>query len=421
LKELATMERKENLLTAKEVAGAGPGWHADGNNLYLRVDHSPDGSKRKRWIVRVTRDGKKRDFGAGSADRTSLALARKRRNAILDQLADGKDPVAEKHAIRQAAATAKKTAKTFGEAAEAAFKIREPGWKKGSSTPGAWVKSINVDMKPLLRLPVGEIGVAEVKSVVKPFSDRGSLVAGRGLLSRIEIVLAYATAHEWRKGDNPASWSIFEHLFPHRPNGGKRHHPALDWKDMPAFMAKLRAAEMSLSAVALELIALTATRSNEVRGMRWDEIDWDAKLWTAPPERMKRSVEFKVPLSQQALALLKPLYETKRRAQLVFPGPRSGAWIANQTLWKTMVQVTGKTATTHGLRASFRSWCEDVGVEHEVAEACLAHGKGDQTAQAYNRGEMVERRRIVMQRWANFLDGKVSAKVLSIAGRKKKR
>jgi integrase len=416
------MERKENLLTAKEVAGAGPGWHADGNNLYLRVDHSPDGGKRRRWICRVTRDQKKRDFGCGSADRTSLALARKRRDAILAQLADGLDPVEVKREKREADTTAKKAAHTFGDAARAVFENRSPGWKKGSSTPGAWVKSINVDCKALLKLPVGEIGVHQVKSVVAPFWDRGNLVAGRGLLSRIELVLAYATAHEWRVGDNPASWSIFQHLFPHRQNGGKRHHPALDWKDTPAFIAKLRQSENSLSAVALELIALTACRSNEVRGMRWDEIDWDESLWTAPPERMKRSVEFKVPLSEQALRLLKPLYETRGRAQLVFPGPQPGKSIANQALWTMMQRATGKTATTHGLRASFRSWCEDVGVEHEVAEACLAHGKGDQTAQAYNRGEMVERRRVVMQRWGRFLNGEPeegSTKVIPLARRKK--
>jgi integrase len=401
------MERKENLLTARYVAKAGPGWHADGNNLYLRVDHSPDGGKRKRFIVRVTRDGKKRDFGAGSSDRTSLAYARRKRDVILAQLADGLDPVAEKHAAREATATAKKAAHTFGDAARGVFDNLSPKWKKGSSTSGAWIKSINVDCRTLLKMPVGEVGVAQIKAVVEPFWKRGHHVAAKGLLSRIEAIIEYALSHEWRpEGDNPAAWKRFKNIFPARPNGGKRHHAMVRHEDMPAFLTKLRAAEASLSAVALELIALTATRSNEARGARWDEFDWDAKLWTVPPERMKREIEFKVPLSEQALRLLKPLYETKRREQLVFPGPRSGSWIANQTLWTTMQRATGKTATTHGLRASFRSWCEDVGIPFEVAEACLAHGKGDQTAQAYNRGEMVERRREFMQRWADHLDPK---------------
>jgi integrase len=415
------MERDRNLLTAREVTGAGPGWHTDGANLYLRVDDSPDGGRRKRWIVRVTRDGKKRDFGVGAAATTSLAVARKKRDQILLQLADGKDPVAEKREARQVAATAKKTAKTFADAADQVFRNRSPGWKKGSSTPGAWVRSLTRDCKPLLKMPVGEIGVHQVKSVVAPFWTRNKLVAGRALLSRIELVLAFATAHEWRSGDNPASWSIFQHLFPHRANGGKkRPHPALDWKDMPAFMARLRRVEDSLSAIALELIALTATRSNEVRGMRWPEINWDEKLWTVPPDRMKRSVEFKIPLSEQALGLLKPLCETRGREQLVFPGPR-GKPLINQSLWKSIRRITNKTATTHGLRASFRTWAADHGVPDDLGEACLAHAKGDPVKAAYNRAEMVERRRAVMQRWASFICGTgPEAKVVAIGSRRKR-
>jgi integrase len=194
------------------------------------------------------------------------------------------------------------------------------------------------------------------------------------------------------------------------------------WRDMPAFIAKLRQSKDSLSAVALELIALTACRSNEVRGMRFDEIDWDASLWTVPPERMKRQIEFKVPLSKQAFALLKTLDATKApRAQLVFPGPRPGKPVANQGLWAQMGRTTGKTATTHGLRASFKSWGEDVGVDHQVAECCLAHAKGDSTVAAYNRGEMVERRRVTMQSWADFLDGKASGEVVAIGSAKRRR
>jgi integrase len=424
------MERDRNLLTSRQVETAKEGWHTDGGNLYLRVDDSPDGGRRKRWIVRVTRDGKKRDFGVGAAATTSLAVARKRRDEILDQLKNDIDPVAKKREARVKAKEEAAARRTFGEAAEAVFKNRSPGWKKGSTTPAAWVKSINKDCKSLLKRPVAEIGFAEVKSVVAPFWARNKLVAGRALLSRIEAVIEYAFAHEWRpEGDNPAAWKRFVHLFPARPNGGrKRPHPMLKWPDVPAFLTKLRGVvSPSLSAVALELIALTATRSNEVRGARWSEFDWDKKLWTIPPERMKRSIEFRVPLSEQALDLLKPLYDTKGRDQLLFPAAprlgwavRPGQPIANQTLWTTMVRVTGKTATTHGLRASFRTWCGDVGVEHEVSEACLAHGAGDAVVQAYNRAEMVERRRAVMQRWADFVSGtEPDAKVVAIGSQRK--
>jgi integrase len=414
------MERDKNLLTERQVKNAAPGWLSDGNCLYLRTDIS-GGIVRKRFICRITREGRKRDFGCGSADKVSLKLARRRRDEILELVRDGIDPVAAKRQARQTANAAKKAAHTFGEAANEVFKNRSPRWKKGSTTPATWMKSVNRDSRALLRLPVGEIGVAEVKSVVKPFWDRGNLVAGRALLSRIEMVLAFATANEWRKGDNPASWTIFEHLFPHRQNGGKKHHPMVAYGDMPNFIKKLRGTDASLSAVALELIAFTALRSDSVRGARWDEFDWDAKLWTVPKERMKLEVEFKVPITDQMRALLKPLHDPNSREQLVFPGPRSGKWIANQTVWKTMQRVTDGTATTHGLRASFTSWCEDVGVDDKVAEACLAHGKGNQTAQAYNRGEMVERRRKVMERWGRFITGtEPDAKVVPIAGRKRR-
>jgi integrase len=398
------MERDRNLLTSRGVETAKDGWHTDGGNLYLRVD-----GDRRRWIVRVTRGGKKRDFGVGGADKVSLKLARQKRDRILAQLADGLDPVAEKREAREAEAqakAAKAARKTFGEAARAVFRNREPAWKKGSSTSSAWVRNLNKDCKPLLKMPVAEIGVHQIKSVVEPYWERGKFVAGRALLSRIEAVLDYAFAHEWRpEGDNPAAWKRFVHLFPARPNGGKRPHPMVKWPDMPAFLTKLRKVEDSMSAVVLELITLTACRSNEIRGLRWSEVDFKAKVITIPPERMKRSIEFKVPLSEQALGLLRPPHEAPGRPQqLVFPGPKDKPLI-NQSLWKMIRRVTGKTATTHGLRASFGTWASENGVTDELLNMCLAHAKKDQTIAAYNRAENVERRRVVMQNWANFLDG----------------
>jgi integrase len=135
---------------------------------------------------------------------------------------------------------------------------------------------------------------------------------------------------------------------------------------------------------------------------------------------MKRSVEFKVPLSEQALAALKPLYETKGRDPLVFPGPRVNRPILNEALWKVVRSLTANTATTHGLRSSFRSWCSDVGIDDQLAEFCLAHDPKGPVQAAYNRAETIDRRREVMTRWATFLDGKTSAKVVAIAARKKR-
>jgi integrase len=409
------MERDMNLLTSRGVETAKDGWHSDGNNLYLRVD-----GDRRRWIVRVTRNGKKRDIGCGALDKVSLAFARRKRDHILAQLRDGLDPVEEKRKTRQE--SQKKTALvTFRQAAEAAYKVISPKWKKGSSSFAGWTKTIIKDCKSLHRMPVSGITEDHVWSVIEPFVERNELVAAKLALNRIHTILACAKSNKWRSGDNPASWDIFQFKIPARQNGAKQHYPMLKWPDMPAFLTKLRGVEDSKSAAALELITFTACRSNEIRGLRWSEVDFDAKFLTIPPERMKRSVEFKVPLSDQAVTLLKSLHEASGDELLVFPGPRSGRSILNQTLWETMQRVTDRTATSHGLRASFATWASERGVPDELIDMCLAHGKRSQTTAAYNRAENVERRRVVMQDYANFICGtEPNAKIVPLARRKQR-
>jgi integrase len=243
--------------------------------------------------------------------------------------------------------------------------------------------------------PIAEIGVNEIKAVVKPFWDRNEPVAARALLSRIEAVLDYAFAHEWRpEGDNPAAWKRFKHLFPTQPNG-RQHHKAVTWAKMPALYAKLAEID-SMSALALRLIILTGCRSNEIRGLMWGEVDFEAKTITIPASRMKRSIEFPAPLSSQALGLLKGLYRDQTSGELVFPS-QSGKPVSNQSLWSIIGEASDNEATTHGTRASLRSWMGDMGVEFEVAEAMLAHAPGDAAVQAYHRTTMTERRRPVLQ------------------------
>jgi integrase len=392
------MKRRENLLTAREVETVGDGWHADGGNLYLRVD-----GDRRRWIVRVTREGRKRDFGCGSAQRVSLRFAREKRDGILAQLKDGLDPVAAKREAREKAKTEALSGHSFKEAAEAVMQNRESGWKKGSTSFASWLKSVNVDCRPLLKMPVSDITRNDVKAVVAPFWQRGHHAAARALLSRIELVLAYAIANEWRTAANVAAWSVFEHIAPVRPNGGQKPHPALKWREMPAIYAKL-GESVSLSTLALQLIILTGCRSNEIRSLRWDEIDLEAKVITIPASRMKRGKDFPVPITDQMLAILKPLHDTKGRDQLVFPGPRPGRPISNQTAWVAFRRVAGE-ATTHGCRSSLRSWMADHRVEFEVAEAMLSHEPGSAVVNAYQRSPLLERRRPVLEAWSRFVSG----------------
>jgi integrase len=404
------MERRENLLTSRQVETAKDGWLADGNCLYLRTD-----GVRKRWLVRVTRDGRKRDFGVGSVKTTTLAFARKKRNAILAQLADGVDPLIAKREAREAAASAKKAAHTFREAAVAVMAAREGAWKQGSSSFASWRKNLFVDAKPLHKAAVEAITVEDVKRVLQPIWDRGHMTAARRVLTCVELTLSYAIAHGWRTAGNPALWSVFRHIAPTKPNG-KKHHPALKWQEMPALYAKLGESG-SLSALALQLIILSGCRSGEIRGLKWSEVDFNTKIITIPPIRMKRQTEFPVPITDQMLAILKPLHDTKGRDQLIFPGPRPGRPIANQACW-TMIRRAADGITTHGCRSTLRSWMGDHGVEFDVAEAMLSHAPGSAVVTAYMRSSMLERRRPVLEAWGRFVSGEdATGKVVPIKKR----
>ena len=306
-----TMAR--NKLTAAEVANAGDGVHGDGDGLNLRIK----GASRK-WIYRYTRDGKVTELGLGSAHAVPLKLARKLRDQHEQALAQGLDPRSER-------SKRKVVAKTFAEAAEELIAARRQKWRANATTGretslSEWRVHLGGVCKPIAKRPVGEITVEDIKPIVKPYFDRGKSDTGRRLLKRIERVFAFAKAHGWRTADNPASWEIFEHILQDDGKSGPQPmHPALDWRELPAFMARLRSSRETMSRLALEMIILTACRSGEVRGARWDEMDLDTALWTLPPARMKRQREHVVPLSPPAIAFLRRL-EAAQTGNYVFPG-----------------------------------------------------------------------------------------------------
>jgi integrase len=293
---------------------------------------------------------------------------------------------------------------------------RQEKWRANAndgrtSSLDEWTKHLTVDCKPIANRFVGEIETADIKPIVRPYWSDGRKTTGRRLLGRIEMVFNYAKAHDWRKSDNPAAWAIFQHILQAQgPSGPKDHHPALDWRKTPAFMAALRASESSMAAMALELMILTACRSGEVRGMRWDEIDLDAAVWTIPGERMKRAREHGVPLSAEAMAIIRRI-EPARTGKFVLPGRSNAKPVGHVVVWNLVQQLTGReagqpvTASPHGFRASFRSWCTFKKISGEIAERCLAHERKGAVEQAYDREEMLEDRRKVMERWAAFLRG----------------
>ena len=212
------------------------------------------------------------------------------------------------------------------------------------------------------------------------------------------------------------------------PTGPKRHHPMLDWRETPAFMARLRADDGvggdTMAALALELMILTASRSGEVRGMLWSEIDFDTATWTIPPERMKRAREHEVPLSPQALAIIKRLEPARTGKFFVFPGRSNLKPIAHWAKWSLVQRLTGReadqpiAASPHGFRASFRSWCRAKKIASDVAERCLAHERKDATQAAYDREEMLDARRPVMSDWAKFLRGEQTADIIPLAAQR---
>jgi integrase len=403
-------------IEARMIAGAKDGWTSFGDNLYLRVD---DDGRRKRWIVRVIRGGRKRELGCGALKTTSLDLARRKRDAILEQLRDGLDPTEEKRKEREEAQAKRERRKTFAQAAEAVLKARAAGWRTSSegreSSMDDWVKSLARDCKPLRSRPVDEIDVEDIKRVVAPFWDEGKTATARRLLNRIELVIEYALAHGWRSADNPASWKRFQHIAPSAPkNGSKPHHAALDWKATPDFVARLRQIDTT-AARCLEFLILTASRSGEARGARWSEVDFDGATWAIPPERMKAGEPHDAPLSRQALDLLRRM-EAAKSGDLIFESDRMQRPLDVTAILKVAQKLApGVNVTVHGFRSSFRSWCGDHGVEREVAEQSLAHSFGSQVEQAYNRTAMLERRRPVLQRWADFVTGETDAgKVVKI-------
>ena len=396
------------MLKEHDVMKLPEGKHCFGDYLWLAVK----GASRS-WVVRLPAvNGKRREAGLGSAAKVSLALARKGRDALVEQLRNGVDPIAEKVSAREAAAKRK----TFAEAANAVIEKNRQGWKTSleghCSTLSQWRRDVEVTCKPIARKFLDEVTIADIKGVLQPYWDRGQLDSASSLRKRIEAVLDYATAHGWRAGDNPASWNIFKHLWP-----GEKvqdvHHAALPWRDAPEFMARLRQSDAT-SARLLEFIMLTAVRSNEARGATWSEIDLEARVWTIPAARMKMHRDHDVPLSDQAVALLRRM-ETEKivdkiDSDFVFVGGRgadakaAGKPMRNASLWMLM-QRAGGEATTHGFRSTFRDWCGETGIDEKLAERCLAHKVGSDAENAYARSSLIARRRPIMEAWGAFVDG----------------
>ena len=371
-----------------------PGTYSDGAGLTLRVEKS--GSKR--WVQRVTIDGKRRNLGLGGYPTVSLAEARKAALSNARMIREGRDPVAEK---REAiAARQRPPTPTFADAAETVIEMRRPSWSNAKHA-AQWSSTLTTYVYPLIgSKPVTDVTSADILAVLSPIWMEKPETASR-VRQRMETVLDWAIAQGYRT-DNPSTRSIAK-VLP-KPPRTRQHHPALHYRDVPQALAKIRGSTADrITKLAFEFVVLTAARSGEVRLAAWTEIDWSERKWTVPAERMKARREHQVPLSGRAMEVL-------REAQELADG--SGPWVfagaqgkpLSDMAFTAMLRRLEIPAVAHGFRSSFKDWCiEWARVGWDVGETALAHNLGDSTEQAYARTDLFEQRRGVMERWGSYL------------------
>lgn len=376
-----------------------PGRYSDGDGLELLIGRTGA----KSWVVRVQKDGKRRDIGAGSFKKVSLADARVKAAKIRSQIEAGIDPVAERRKARGIP--------SFREAAALVHAEQKKGWKNGKHTD-QWINTLTTYAFPAFGdVSVAGIDAGAVRDVLAAIWLTKPETARR-LRQRIRTVIDWSVGKGYREAS--LAWPVIDKALPKQRDKAK-HHAALPYADLPAFMAELRAKE-TMGRLALEAQILTACRSGEVRGALWPEIDLDAALWTIPAERMKGGQEHVVPLSGAAVALFERMKAHKRdNSELVFPGTSKGKALSDMTLTKCLRDM-GLEVTAHGFRSTFADWInEQTSYPREVREAALAHVNPNKVEAAYSRTAYLDKRRPMMAAWADYCGGSTGGKVVRLA------
>jgi integrase len=404
-------------LTALAVSRAkSHGMYADGGGLYLQVT----GAGARSWIYRYTLNGRSREMGLGSVTAVTLSEARARAAEARRLKSAGIDPIGARHGQRAAERAEAARQVTFKEAAEAYIKAHTAGWRNAKHG-NQWRNTLATYVYPVIgALPVQKIDAGLVVRVLEPFWTTKTETASR-VRQRIEAVLDSATARGQRLGENPARWrGHLDSLLPARTKVRRvKHHAALAYTELGAFMAKLRQ-QSGLTARAMELLILTATRTTECIAARWSEFDLDNKIWTIPAERIKAGREHRIPLSPASVTLLRQLAEANVN-EFVFPG-RPGKPLSHAALRMLLRRMNRSDLTVHGFRSTFRDWAaEQTNYSREVAEMALSHAIGDKVEAAYRRGDLLEKRRRLMEAWASYATAKpVAGKVVPMRQRARK-
>lgn len=386
-------------LTALKVKRAKPGRHGDGSGLHLVV--SDTGAKK--WVLRIQKDGRRHDLGLGSASDVTLAEAREAAQDIRRAVRNGMSPLATRQRANQAIPSFRKAAKLVHEE-------HKPSWKNEKHA-AQWLSTLETYAFPRLGdLPVNQIDGPLVRDVL---ADIWLTVpeTARRVRQRIGTVLDYAHAKGWRETEIPLR--AVSRGLPKQPKQ-KNHFAAMHWQDVPPFIDNM---EETLKAgetvcLAIEFLILTAARSGEVRGARWSELDLEEKTWRIPAERMKASEPHRVPLSDRAVEILRRMTELRRTDDadaFVFEGQKSGRPLSDMTLSMPLRRAE-LDITVHGFRSAFRDWAaERTSFPRELAEKALAHAVRNKVEAAYQRGDLFDKRRELMDSWAQYCQSAVSA------------
>ena len=377
-----------------------PGRYGDGPSSTLYLNIAPGGSKS--WVQRLVIAGTRRDIGLGGFPLVTLAEARDQAFENRRLARRGGDPLVEKRRSRTP---------TFAEAAVKTYQTNRPRWRS-RKTARIWLQQLERHAFPILAdLPVDRIGREEVLRVLTPIWTKHPDIA-RKLRGRIRATLAWSQAHGYI--ENNVAGEAIAGALPAMP-AVTEHYRALPFKEVPAVLEVVRASGASTtSKLGFEFLVLTAARAGEVRGATWSEIDLEAREWRIPAARMKGGAEHRVPLSDAAVHVVDRVRPFRDGSDLLFPSAsRPGRPLSDMT-WTKLLRGQRIKAVPHGFRSSFRDWCAETGKPREVAEAALAHTVGGVEG-AYFRSDLFERRRQLMDGWAQFLSG-TTARVVRMRG-----
>lgn len=393
-------KKLSNVLTPLQAKNAKPGRHADGGGLHFLVKDTGTRS----WVYRYMLNGRSRDIGLGPAgeDGVTLAKARDARDALRLKVKAGIDPLDERAREATAALAAAQAAEvariTFKAVAEAYIGTNEGSWRNDKHRQ-QWKNTLATYVYPVIgELPVAEVGTAHVLRILEPIWKLKAETASR-VRGRMETILDAAKARGYRDGENPARWrGHIAQILPARSKLMRGHHKAMPYSAIPAFVGELQKRK-AVAALALEFTVLTAARTGEVIGAKWDEVDLEKAVWTIPASRMKAGKEHRVPLSARAVSILMATKELRK--EWLFPAIKGGkmSGMAMTMLLRRM----DVPVTVHGFRSGFRDWAaESTGYAHEVAEMALAHTIESAVERADRRGDLFDKRRKLMDDWAIY-------------------